>query len=83
MIQLHIEKIYLVIPALQVNQFQGRSYIKSKIQNTHLWNRLNACEKGTYTNSVDPDERPQNAASQQGLCCLPRYKHTLGNHGRL
>ena len=37
-----------------------------------LWNMLNACEKGVYTNSVDPDETPQNAAFYQGLCCLPR-----------
>ena len=25
---------------------------------------------GTYANSVDPDQRPQNAASDQGLHCL-------------
>ena len=24
-----------------------------------LWERLNAYEKGAYTNSVDPDETPQ------------------------
>ena len=48
----------------------GRSL--SKIQSTHLWNWLNACEKGTYANSVDPDETPQNAASHQVLRCLSR-----------
>ena len=26
--------------------------------------------KGTFTNSADPDEMPQNVASQQGLHCL-------------
>ena len=35
------------------------------VARTHLWNRLNALKKGTYTNSVDPEETPQ--------------KHTLGN----
>ena len=37
-----------------------------------FWDRLNAYEKGAYTNSVDPDETPQNSAFHQGLCCLPR-----------
>ena len=41
------------------------------IASTPLWNRLFACKK-EHTNSVDPDETPQNAASHQGLCCLPR-----------
>ena len=43
----------------------------SKIQSTHLRNRLNACEKEIYTNSVDPDES-QNTVSHQGLRCLPK-----------
>ena len=25
---------------------------------------------GTLANSADPDQRPQNGASDQGLCCL-------------
>ena len=30
-------------------------------------------QRGSFTNSVDPDEAPPNAASQQGMCCLLRY----------
>ena len=37
-----------------------RGVANLKCKSTHLWNRLNACEKGTNTNSVDPDETPQN-----------------------
>ena len=58
---------------------QGHSY--QKIQSTHLWNKLNACEKGTYTNSIDPDETPQNVVSHQ-VCAVCQDKHILGN-GRL
>ena len=40
--------------------------------------KVRICGTGrTYTNSVDPDETPQNAASHQGLLCFP-----IGN-GRL
>ena len=31
----------------------------------------NDAQGGTFTNSEDPDETPQNAASHQGLRCLP------------
>ena len=33
-------------------------------------------QKGAFTNSVDPDETPLNAASHQGLRYLP-FKHIL------
>ena len=29
------------------------------------------CQKGAFTNRVDPDETPQNAASHHGLHYLP------------
>ena len=32
---------------------------------------------GTFTNSKDPDEMPQNAAFHQGLHCLQRLKQGL------
>ena len=38
--------------------------------------------KGVFTNSVDPDEKPQNAASHQGLHYLP-FKYILGNSGTI
>ena len=35
--------------------------------------------KGTLSNSVDPDQTPQNAASDQGLHCLDLGKEFLYN----
>ena len=35
--------------------------------------------KGTLANSVDPDQMPQNAASDQGLRCLHLGKEFLFN----
>ena len=49
---------------------QGRSYLK--LQSKHLWIRLNVLKKVIHANSVDPNEKPRNVASHQGLCCLPR-----------
>ena len=52
---------------------------KLKIQSAHVRNRLNAFkhERYTLTNSVDPDETPQNAASHQGMRCLSKIKPLL------
>ena len=52
---------------------------KFKIQSAHVRNRLNAFkhERYTCTNSVDPDETPQNAASHQGMQCLPKINTLL------
>ena len=44
-------------------------YSRGEASLIFLWNRLNAFKKGTYANSEYPDE---NAASHQGLRCLPR-----------
>ena len=58
-------------PVSKNMQDQESLFIVAQIS-THLWNRLNVFKKKAYTNNVDPDEMPQNTASHQGLCCLPR-----------
>ena len=39
-------------------------------------------KKGAFSNSIDTDETPQNAASHQGLHYLPYVKQILGNNGQ-
>ena len=48
--------------------------------------RINACyyrnyskfwDRQAWPNSVDPDQTPQNAASDQGLHCLPLIQHLV------
>ena len=34
----------------------------------------NYSDRQAYANSVDPDQTPQNAATEQGLHCLPLNK---------
>ena len=42
---------------------------------THL--SLASCKRGTLANSVDPDQMPQNAASDQGLHCLQKFLQNM------
>ena len=39
-------------------------------------------QKGSFANSVDPDETPQYAASHQ-ICAICHVKHILGNDGQV
>ena len=48
----------------------------------HLWSRLSACEKATYTNSIDQDETPHKLWRLIRVCAVYQDKYPLGN-GRL
>ena len=50
---------------------RGVATLKFKVR-TFGTDSMHAKRKHLYTNSVDPDETPQNAASHQGLRCLSR-----------
>ena len=78
--------------ALKTYFFLGRSFFLRhslpEIQSrpTHFWNRLNAFKKGTYTNSVDPDETPHQSLRCFSLYTLGKlllmidYKNRTGSH---
>ena len=60
--------------AMQLSRKSDTSARHSKLNHLTEFNPLSTGnpEKGTFTNSVDPDEMTQNAAFHQGLQCLLR-----------
>ena len=62
---------YMQIWKCQGSIFEGQIYLRSIYRNNpKYWDRK------AFVNSVDPDQTPQNAASDQGLHCLPYIIHT-------
>ena len=68
-IHVHNNRRYLIVPRVpgrvknRTTTIAVTSECRGKKVICNTWT-------GTLTNSADPDQTPQNAASDQGLCCL-------------
>ena len=70
---LHTKKKTWILPTtgIYVLLFFSKINLKQYCNDPKYWDRQ------AWANSVDPDQMPQNAASYQGLHCLPLAQHYL------